>query len=348
MKSIHFITLCMALALLFGCADSDNPSGIEKFKKGNETKDLQPVNSSDEFLESIEKVGSEIKILIASLESVKEQIKYLEIQRDSVQNALKQIDTSVDQVKAKKIDPGIKDVNNKLDELKSLKEKIAELQDLREKEVLLADKKKQLFEEEKVVYAEQHQSLWEKGAPPEDFKVVDSLLANINEQINEQTNRLKLLKRKIADSGDQIASIDEQRTSLGIKIRNNYTAQEIFEEFSIEEKKRLEKQLVAIDEQLQLVFTEQKDLNTQLARYKGDETYLQMKHSATKGQERAEQAKIERETLAKQEMETLKDQRNQRMTNALFAICIVALVLFLLYYIGKRKKSAKIKNLQNE
>ncbi len=343
MKPIKFVTLCLALVIVLGCTNSDSPSEIEKFQKGNEKKDLQVVGSSNEYQESIEKVGSEIGILLASQESLDEQINYLNIQKDSIENALIQIEASIDQVESKKIAPEIKDVNAKLNELKSVKENLLEQQDLQKKEILLADKKKQIFEEEKQVYAAQHQSLWEKGAPPSDFELVDSLLANINLQINKQENRLKILNRKVADIEEQVKTIDKQRTSLGIKIRNNYNAQEIFEEYSLEEKERLEDKLMSIEEELDLLFEEQEDIHSKIARYKGEETYLQIKQSAKKEQELAEKDRVEREMMAQQELETLKNKRAQRITNAFFAIGIVALVLFFLYYMGKKRKSAKNK-----
>lgn len=202
----------------------------------------------------------------------------------------------------------------------------------------------ELFEEEKAVYLTQRQSLWDKGAPPPDFILVDSLLVGINTQINEQSNKAKILSRKVADIEDQVKTIDQQRTSLSTNIRNNYTAERIFEEFSTEEKERLEKQLVTTQEQIGLAMAEQEDLNAQISAQTGDKNYFQLKHDRIKGQELAEETKLKQKTLAEQELEILKDKRSRRITYAIIGIGIVAFVLFMLYYVGKKRKSRKINN----
>ena len=202
----------------------------------------------------------------------------------------------------------------------------------------------ELFEEEKAVYLTQRQSLWDKGAPLPDFILVDSLLVGINTQINEQSNKAKILSRKVADIEDQVKTIDQQRTLLSTNIRNNYTAQRIFEEFSTEEKERLEKQLVTTQEQIGLAMAEQEDLNAQISAHTGVKNYFQLKHDRIKGQELAEETKLKQEALAEQELEILKDKRSRRITYAIIGIGMEALVLFMLYYAGKKGKSRKINN----
>jgi hypothetical protein len=345
MKSILIITLSLALVINFGCTKSESPGGLEEFQGGHEQKDLQLINSSDEYLDSIQKLGLRIEKLISSQESIKERIVFLTIRKDSIETSLIQIESSLNQVKNNKIEPGIKSVNEKMDELKGLKEVLLEQQELQKMEILLAEKKRNLLEEEKGVYTNQHQLLWDKGAPPSDFKMVDSLLVGINLQIDEQSNRLKILNRKVADIEDQVKIIDQQRNSLSNKIRNNYTAQEIFEEFATEEKERLEKQLITINEQLNLVTAKQKELNTQMAMHKGEKTYLQLKQDAVDAQKLTEKAKLKQEILAEHELDILKSKRSKRITNALFGIGIVALILFFLYYMGKKRKSRMVKKV---
>ncbi len=340
MKITKLAAFILLSAIIFACGKSESPAGIEKFQ--TEQNDKQ-ITQNEGYVESIQSLDSEIENLKALLYAKREQIDFLMLKKDSILKGLNQVKISMDQVNEKKIDPGIKGVNLKLDELKGQKENIQEQLNLQKQEILLADKKITLQEEEKAVYTSQRKVLWDKGAPPTDFEKVDSLITGIDKQINDQKARLKYLNRSTTDLDEQIANIDEQRNSLSTKIRSNYSAQKIYEEFSNEEKARLEKKLASVDEELSTLLTEQEDLNRQLSLQTGDKSYLQLKQDELDGNKRLEQAKLENIAFENQQLKEERVERNKKIIMVFIIIVIAGLLVFALYYIGKKRKSKNVK-----
>lgn len=344
MKLIKFTSLFLLLVIVISCTNTESKGDLEKFQKGQEQKVPQLSRSSSEmFLDSIKQIDSKMESLMSSLEGTREQISFLTLKKDSIQSGLEQLRISTEQINSKKIDPGIKGVNLKLDELKGQKENLQEQLELQKKEIDLAEKKIKLQEEEKLIYDDQRKALWDKGAPPNDFKKVDSLITYIDNRIQEQTARLKFLNRNSADIEEQITAIDQQRNSLSTKIRNNYTAQEIYEEFSVEEKERLEKQLASVEEQLEILITRQEGLNSQLALFSGDKNYLQIKQDELDAIKLKEEARLEKTNLEQQQLKADKADRNRKILIAFIGIIVIAIVLYILYYIGKKRKLSKLK-----
>ncbi len=342
MKITKLAAFILLLAIIFACGKSESPAGIEKFQTEQNEKQL---TQSDEYIESIQSLDSEIEDLKTLLYAKREQIDFLMQKKDSIQEGLKQVKISMDQVNTKKIDPGINGVNLKLDELKGQKENIQEQLNLQKQEILLAEKKVSLQEEEKAVYTSQRKILWDKGAPPTDFTKIDSLITGIDKQINDQKARLKYLNRNTADMDEQITNIDAQRNSLSTKIRSNYTAQKIYEEYSSEEKARLENQMASVDEELKSLLVEQEELNRQLSLQTGDKSYLQLKQNELDGNKMQEQATLENIAIENQQLETERAARNRKIMMVFIGIVIAGLLLFALYYIGKKRKSKKSKTL---
>ncbi|NJM80113.1 MAG: hypothetical protein HC854_11800 [Flavobacterium sp.] len=164
-----------------------------------------------------------------------------------------------------KIDKGIEGVNMKLDELKGQKENLEEQVALQKQEMELATKKIALLNEEKKVYNQQKKALWDKGAAPNEFISVDSLLGGINCKITEQSKRVKILNRSVADTEEQVLSINSQRNFLSTKIRENYNAQEIFSEFTQEEESKIKKQIDVIDKKISALNGNVNSLNSDIA-----------------------------------------------------------------------------------
>jgi chromosome segregation ATPase len=342
MKKMKFVVFSLFVVVVFGCTNNQSPSGIEAIQQ-KQNDQLSAIDLAEQYLDSIRNIDSKIEDLTYHLKSKREQINYLNSKKDSILRASEQIRISLEQINSKKINPGIDGVNLKLDELKGQKENLLEQQSLQKQEVLLAEKKIELQKEEKKVYNAQRQALWDKGAPPDDFKKVDSLLAGIDNYLSEQSARLKNLNRSISDIDEQISAIDQQRNSLSNKIRSNYTAQKIYEDYSAEEKARLDEQLISVEDQIKILLSEQADISSQIALSSGDKNYMQIKQDEVKSLEMSENAKLEEIALQKQQLDDKKAKRNKRTFNAFIGILIAALIMYALYAIGKKRKSNKLK-----
>lgn len=271
-------------------------------------------------------IDNTLQETLESQEDLKSQIIFLSQKKDSLLNVLKNTKESIARINETKIDKGIEGVNKKLNELKGQKENIEESATLQKKEVVLAEKKIELLNQEKAVYDEQQKALWSKGAPPKDFVQVDSLLSGISSKINEQKKRVKTLKRNVADMEEQVASITEQRDFLSTKIRENYNAQQIYDEFAKDEDSKITTQIAAIDAELSRLTGNVAEINSKVAGLNS---------------EKASQANAAMaEEAATQESEKTKN----RLLMALIVVGLLTLLFGVLYYIGKRNKNKKNQN----
>ena len=160
-----------------------------------------------EYADSISLLNSKLNLLNAEKGNKANLIQKVGEQRDSLKNMLAQLDLSIKAVNDSKINPGISGVNNKLNELKGLKESLEEQVTLQNKEIELANKKIQILEEEQSVYKEQQQALIDKGAAPKEFVYVDTLLGGINSKIKIQKDVIKNLERSVNDTKEQVDNI---------------------------------------------------------------------------------------------------------------------------------------------
>lgn len=250
---------------------------------------------------------------LAQQEEVKSLVIALSRKKDSLLNVMLATKESMERINENKIDKGIEGVNIKLDELKGQKENLEEQIGLQKQEIDLANKKIELLNEEKKVYDKQKQALWSKGAPPKDFVVVDSLLNGITGKITEQSKRVKILNRNVADADEQIVSINEQRNFLSTKIRENYNAQEIFTEYAQEEDGKIKKQLDLIDEKITQLNRNVNTINLDIA-------------------------SLDFQTKEKsKEEEKVREGRN-RLQLSLIIVGLITITFAFLYWIGKRRK----------
>ncbi len=338
MKEIlKFCSVMIYITLLVGCEPSGNTKNINQL---NEIKN-ETVSSKFKYLDSIKGVGSQIAYLNSSLDYRRSEINRLIKQKDSIKNLVNQIESALTKLKSDKLDPGVSGVNAKLNELKGKKENFHEQLVLQKEEIDLAEKKIELLKEEKLVYDAQKQALWDKGAAPAEFKNVDSLLAKINIKSTEQKYKLKNLNRSISEINEQTAIIDEQRRSLSKKIRENYSAQEIFDDYSKEEKDRLTMQLVSIDEQLKNQLVEESELNNELALRSGEKKYLENKQSSIIENEKTLNSELE---ITQNQLQIKADEKKSRLNIAFIAIGITTILLVLLYIVGKKRKHNRTKN----
>lgn len=343
MKTITGISVSiLSIGLLVGCGNqAENNSTIEELKN-TQTEQVQEVEHSIVYLDSINKLSNQIGELKTVQETKRMQIDALTKKKDSVTNALKQIQQSLEQVNAKKIAPGIEGVNTKLAELKGQRENAQEQLELQKQEIVLAEKKIDLLKEEKTVYDAQYKALYAKGAAPIEFKEVNALLAGLNGKIGEQVLRVKSLKSTIAEVSDQITSIDEQRKSLSNKIRNNYTAKEIFDDYSKEEKDRLEAKLKVIEDKLMLISSDDASISNLIASQNSKKSAYENEQTA--GEELTklnEQQKLNEARIANEKaiIEKSKTDKKGKKNTAILIVGILAGIFLLLFLLGKMRKS---------
>ncbi|WP_372745334.1 hypothetical protein [Lutibacter sp.] len=323
----------VSVMLIISCSKKEGANNENKLKEfQKQTTEITDVNFSD----SLGDVKEQIAFLKAELVSKRSDIKAIIAKRDSILKVVAEVENSLAKVNASKIEPGIAGVNAKLNELKGQKENLVEQLSLQKQEIVLAEKKIGLLGEEKIVYDAQRKALWDKGAPPAEFTDVDALLAGINDKISEQKLKLKNLNRNVSDIEEQITSIGGQRESLSTKIRNNYTAQQIFDEYSKEEKAKLNEQLASIDKKLEALVVDEEVLNVKLAKLTGEKTDFELKQDQLTQKTAAEQLAI-----AQQEMADKEAQKKTRVTYAIVIIGIVILVIGLFYVLGKYKRAQK-------
>ena len=335
--------LLTALILLVGCVNQEknNSKSLEELQN-NQGKEINETNNLNQFQDSIGSVMNDIEDLKSYQEAKRQEIISLNKKKDSLNAILIQVQQSLSEVNAKKINPGIEGVNTKLAELKGQREDAQEKLELQKQEIILAEKKIVLLNEEKTVYDAQHQALWSKGAAPEEFKDVDTLLSGLNSKISDQAKRVKKLKSNVSDAEEQIQSIDIQRNSLSSKIRNNYTAKQIFDDYSKEEKVRLDSQLASIDERLKKIINEEAGVSNQLA------IQSSKKYSIESAQTEAEKAALlskqtnEAQAASLLEQEAQKQKDDKKFT-ALIIVGLLALIIGVFYMLGKMRKARKNK-----
>lgn len=343
MKTRIVISNILLAVLLVGCNNTqEGTTTLEELKSGTKVQ-TESTHTAIYVNDSIAALELQIDALRNNQMSKKEEIAFLTSQRDSITNALSQINQSLEQVNSKKIAPGIDGVNAKLDELKGQRENLIEQQELQKREKALAEKRLTLLSEEKTVYDAQRSSLYDKGAAPEDFVVVDSLLSGINSKISEQNKKIKNLGRNIDDIEEQKVVIAQQRSSLSSKIRNNYSAKQIFDDFAKEEKTRLEEKLTTIEQVLEQKLNDDKDIDGRLALTTSKRNAFETEKSIN------EENKLEAEKDADNaslEAQLAKEKANKdgKKMFALIGVVAVAVILLLFYLLGKAKKRRALKN----
>ncbi|MBO0592464.1 hypothetical protein I2486_13740 [Cellulophaga sp. E16_2] len=340
MKTIQKIGFLVATIAMVACGDNEAKGGLEQLQNLQEPVQTTTTNN---YTDSIQSIKTKIGEFQASSLSKKEQINFLIAKRDSIKGGLDQIEMSLQKVNNDKIAPGISGVNSKLNELKGQKENLEEQMALQHKELGLAEKKVVLLKEEKEVYDAQKKALYDKGAAPEDFVTVDTLLSDINDRLQEQASKIKNLNRSVSDILEQVASIEVQRNSLSTKIRSNYTAKQIFEDFSKEEKDRLGAQLLTVDEQLKLLVADEDELKKELLAYNNGLTSLKNKQdiSLEEAEKTAKEITDNADALQQKNLADKDAIKKNRIIMALTGIGVLAVLFAVFYFIGKKRKAQK-------
>lgn len=330
---IKYLIILFAAGAFISCSQKEKSTTQEEL--GTAEQEIKIDGSS--YQKSINTVESKLDLLKNSKELQTLEIQSLTAKRDSLSDLLNQIEGSLSDINTKKLKPGIEGVNEKLNELKGQKENFEEQLKLQKKEIELAGKKITLLNEEKSVYDAQKQALWDKGAPPEDFVEIDTLLNNLTKRISEQKTKVKNLNRNINDREEQIVSIIEQRSSLSNKIRNNYTAKQIFEDYSKEEKGKLIAEINKIDEIFKAYLDKDSELSNELAKIAAEKSNLEAEQTGLLKQKEQNEAQLQQQKSKEKEAK-----KRSRLSYAFIGIGFLAMLMIVFYFVGKRKRN-KIK-----
>ena len=322
----NFIPLIFFALVIFNCTNGETKAD-QSLIDAAESKTILESNKVSQ--DSLGFYNSKLSFLGAQKDAKAKLINQVSKQRDSLNGLLTQLETSVKAINDKKLNPGIQGVHNKLDQLKGQKENLEEQTSLQKKEVALAAKKIEILNEEKSVYLEQKKALYDKGAAPTAFAVVDSLLSGINSKMIIQNDVVKNINRNIADAEEQVIRITGQRDELSKKIRTNYDTQLILSEFNVDEKSRLEDQLAKVNENLNALLSEGANLDTDYKLLASKLANLETPFS-----------EVASTKNAIDENENVEEESN-KTSIALIVIVVLGAIMVLFYIIGKRRKNNK-------
>ncbi|MEA1876761.1 MAG: hypothetical protein U9N86_07840 [Bacteroidota bacterium] len=182
----------------------------------------------------------------ASLDGAKREAAMISHSRDSLQTKGKVV-SQLDEEMNAKLTTGIKEIDTRLELLEEQKRNAQSKISLQEKKRDLGEKKISVLNDERKLYEDHKQMLYDKGASQSEMDAVAVTIATVEDNIDIEKRKINWSDQKIADNQEVIAGIDKQRNRLSKKIRNNYTTQEILDDFAIEEKNRLERKLVRLD-----------------------------------------------------------------------------------------------------
>lgn len=322
----NFIPLIFFALVIFNCTNGETKAD-QSLIDAAESKTILESNKVSQ--DSLGFYNSKLSFLGAQKDAKAKLINQVSKQRDSLNGLLTQLETSVKAINDKKLNPGIQGVHNKLDQLKGQKENLEEQTSLQKKEVALAAKKIEILNEEKSVYLEQKKALYDKGAAPTAFAVVDSLLSGINSKMIIQNDVVKNINRNIADAEEQVIRITGQRDELSKKIRTNYDTQLILSEFNVDEKSRLEAQLAKVNENLNALLSEGANLDTDYKLLASKLANLETPFS-----------EVASTKNAIDENENVEEESN-KTSIALIVIVVLGAIMVLFYIIGKRRKNNK-------
>ncbi|MFD0834659.1 hypothetical protein ACFQ0I_02700 [Mariniflexile aquimaris] len=324
------ITLSILLLSIVSCTSGDKKADQSFTNEATQTS--TNLVTAEKSKDSINFFSSKLNLLGAEKDSKTKLVNMVSKQRDSLQALLTQLETSVKAINDKKLNPGIAGVNSKLDQLKGQKENLQEQIALQKKEVALATKKIDILNEEKGVYLEQKKALYDKGAPPAAFKVVDSLLSGINSSMLIQNDVVKNINRNVADAEEQMIRITGQRDELSKKIRNNYDTQLILSEYNADEKNRLEAQLAKVNENLNMLLNEASNLDTDYKLLASKLSNLNTPAVDLNNGDGAEAA---------ESSDT--GEKSGKTSFALIVVLVLGAIMVFFYFVGKRRKTKNIK-----
>lgn len=323
-------TLILISALITSCGNKKEDNvPLTQVEQDN----TELISITEKYKDSLDNVSQILKNLAEQKLTKEQAIAKLSIDRDSIKAKLESVKTSISDIKNKKLNANVNDVTAKLNEIKGIKEGLVSQTELKKQEIDLAKSKVEILDKEKKVYDNQKQALFDKGAAPESFVEVDSLLKSIDSKITSQNALIRNLNRTVTDNELEINRLDNNRKSLSEKIRKSYDAEKILNDYNEEEATRLEELISNHNNQIDQLSNEASSLNTDYNILKSKTSNLQQK--VTNNLERANQ---ENQVETTKEFET---EKSNGLKLALWIIGGVFVLMIILYVLGRKRKNAK-------
>ncbi|NBC58389.1 MAG: hypothetical protein GVY05_08930 [Bacteroidetes bacterium] len=325
--------ILITLLFVFLTTSCDNRTNQSK-NDSPRANNVELLSKTKAYKDSLENASEDLKNLGDRKATIEQSISKLSNKRDSVSEKLRRVKQSIKNIKDRKLSTNVEKVNAKLNELKGVKEGLVSQTNLKKKEIDLANSKVNILHDEKQVYTSQKQALFDEGAAPEAFARVDSLLQAINYDINSQKALVRNLERKVTDNEVEIERLNKQRAVLSEKIRKNYDAENILNEYNNEEAKRLENLLQTYNNQIDTLALEASSLSTDYNIARNETSNLQQKVDTSL-------KKYNQEAVQTNTTENKND--NGKLSYAMWIILAVFVILVILYYVGKKNKSKRLK-----
>lgn len=323
-------TLILISVLITSCGNKkeDNVPSTQV-----EQDNTELISITEKYKDSLDNVSQLLKNLAEQKLTKEQAIAKLSVDRDSVKAKLESVKTSIADIKNKKLNANVNDVTAKLNEIKGIKEGLVSQTELKMQEIDLAKSKVDILEKEKSVYDNQKRALFDKGAAPESFVEVDSLLGSIDSKITSQNALIRNLNRTVTDNELEINRLDNNRKNLSEKIRKSYDAEKILNDYNEEEATRLEELISNYNNQIDQLSNEAFSLSTDYNILRNKTSNLQQK--VTSNLERANQ---ENQVETTNEFET---EKSNGLKLALWIIGGIFVLMIILYVLGKKRKNAK-------
>lgn len=330
MKTKFFILTFLTLVVISCGNNEGNTSAVS----AEDREDNSAITQKNErYQDSLSKVSQVMNDLAEKKMTTEEAVSKLTKSRDSLQSKLTTIENSIADIKDKKLENNIEVVTSKLAEIKQEKENLVEQTELKKEEAQLATSKVEILEKEKAVYANQKQSLFEKGAAPEAFTEVEATLEKINAQISAKKDEITKLNRKVSDNALAIKRLDNYRTTLSENIRKSYDAEKILNEYNKEEAARLQELILSYNAEIDQLANEASSLSS-------DYKTLEAKTSNLKQQVVHTQEEESSSAKAKSTSASSTGEEGS-LNTALLVVLILFLIMVFLYRLGKKRKKAK-------
>jgi len=249
------------------------------------------------------------------LESVEKDSAMVISNRDSLEQQGKLI-SNLDTEMANRIETGIAEIDNKLEELKDEKLSYQERIELSQRKMDIARRKRELLRDEREIYEGERQDELNDGALESDVDDLNNIIEGLDQEIESQSQKIAQAQSNVSSYQESINRIDRQRKNLSEQIRKNHTTKQIIDEFMADEQSRLESELAKLDtiqqqqiDEKKAIAREKQVLEKELANLKQKSTEIESSELTKLAERRAE---IEKEiSELEQEEEDLEAEMSQ-------------------------------------